>query len=144
MKKKFLIEILDTHDSDGEILNMNMSTVGTLEGEDHDYSISYTEHGGELEGCVTTLHVKDGRCVTMTRTGHYTSEMTIEQDKRHTCHYSTPFGDFMMGVFAKRVDSHMGKQGGTLSFEYTLDFNSDLASENHLTINVKEIAECQK
>ena len=79
----------------------------------------------------------------MTREGNYTSELIIEQDKRHNCYYSTPFGDFMMGIYAKRVDSNMKSDGGTLSLEYTLDFNSDLASKNQLTINVKEIPQCQ-
>ncbi|MEG2016389.1 MAG: DUF1934 domain-containing protein [Oscillospiraceae bacterium] len=79
----------------------------------------------------------------MTRTGSYTSELIIEQDKRHACHYSTPYGDFMMGIYAKRVDSDMKSSGGTLSFEYTIDFNSDYASKNQLTINVKEIPQCQ-
>ncbi len=142
MKKNIKIDIIDSHDTDGDIVDMEMSTFGTLEVKGDEYQITYTEHGSELEGCVTNLKVKD-KCVTMTRTGAYTSELIIEQDKRHNCHYATPFGDFMMGVYAKRVDSQMKNNGGTLSFEYTLDFNSDFASINQLTINVKEIPQCQ-
>lgn len=142
MKKNIKIDILDCHDNDGDVLDMEMSTFGTLECMDDEYQITYTEHGSELEGCVTSLKVK-GTCVTMTRTGQYTSELIIEQDKRHNCHYSTPFGDFMMGVYAKKVESDMRKDGGTLSFEYTIDFNADFASKNQLTINFKEIPQCQ-
>lgn len=142
MKKNIKIDIIDTHDTDGDVLDMEMSTFGTLEVLDDGYQITYTEHGSELEGCITNLKV-NGHCVTMTRTGAYTSELIIEQDKRHSCHYTTPYGDFIMGVYAKRVDSDMKNNGGTLSFEYTLDFNSDFASKNQLTINVKEIPQCQ-
>jgi len=142
LKKNIIINIVDTHDTDGDIMDMEMSTLGTLEGMGDDYLITYTEHGGELEGCVTSLQVK-GKCVTMTRAGAYTSQLIIEQNKRHNCHYSTPYGDFIMGVFAKRVDSNMKDNGGTLSFEYTLDFNADYASKNQLIINVKEIPQCQ-
>ena len=143
MKKKVLIDIYDKHDSDGDIVNMEMSTSGTIEGESNDYLISYTEHDGELAGCVTNLRVKDGKCITMTREGSFNTELIIELNKRHNCHYSTPFGDFMMGVFAKRVESDINESGGTLSFEYTIDFNSDYASNNELTINIKELQECQ-
>jgi uncharacterized beta-barrel protein YwiB (DUF1934 family) len=139
LNKKIVIEIFDTHKSDVETFKLDISTVGTISGKPDDYSISYTEHGGELDGCLITLSVKDGKCVTMTRTGNYNSELIIEQDRRHSCHYSTPYGDFMMGVFAKKVDSSIGDGGGTLSLEYTLDFNSDWACQNELTINVKEI-----
>lgn len=140
--KNVKIDIYDKHDTDGEVLDMSMSTTGTIDGYGDTYSITYTEHGSELEGSITKLDV-DGKCVTMTREGEYSSELVIEQNKRHNCFYSTPFGDFMMGVYAKRVDSNMKSDGGTLSFEYTLDFNNDLASKNKLIINVKEMPQCQ-
>lgn len=140
--KNVIIEIKDSHDTDGEVIDMNMSTTGTIEGFGDEYSLTYTEHGSELEGSITNVDVK-GKCVTMTRGGNYNSELVIEQDKRHNCFYSTPFGDFMMGIYAKRVDSKMNENGGTLNLEYTLDFNSDLASKNKLNITVKEIQECQ-
>lgn len=140
--KKVKIKIYDKHDTDGEVLDMNMTTTGTLEGFGDKYVLTYEEHSKELEGCTTKLDV-DGKCITMTREGGYTSELIIEQDTRHNCYYSTPFGSFMMGIFAKRVDSDMKSDGGKLSFEYTLDFNSDLASKNQLEIEVKEIPECQ-
>lgn len=142
LKRNIVIDIKDSHDTDGEIMDMEMSVVGTLEGMGDDYLITYTEHSGELKGCVTSLKVQ-GKCVTMTRTGDYASQLIIEQDKRHNCYYSTPHGDFMMGVFAKSVDSDMKDNGGTLSFEYTLDFNADFSSKNKLIINVKEILQCQ-
>ena len=93
---------------------------------------------GDLAGCTTCLHMdKPGR-VTMRRFGSYNSELTIERNKRHNCHYDTPYGGFLMGVFGKHVSSNMTECGGTLKMRYTVDFNSELAAENEMTITVKE------
>ena len=69
MEKDVIIEIADQHETDGDVQSMSMTTVGSLCGTPEDYSLIYTDQDGELEGCVTTLHVENGRRVTMTRTG---------------------------------------------------------------------------
>lgn len=144
LKKDVIIEIADTHESDGELQTMAMTTVGSLQGTPEDYSLSYTDEDGELAGCVTTLHVKSGRCVTMTRTGNYRSELVMELGRRHNCHYTTPYGELMIGVSTQKIDSAMGENGGRLEFHYTLDFNAGLAARNELVITVKEAnAGCQ-
>ena len=124
LEKDVIIEIADQHETDGDVLSMSMTTVGSLCGTPEDYSLIYTDQDGELEGCVTTLHVENGRRVTMTRTGSYQSELIMELGRRHNCHYAT--------------DSLMDEHGGKLEFHYTLDFNAGLAARNELVITVKE------
>lgn len=144
LKKDVIIEIADQHETEGDIQSMSMTTVGSLCGTPEDYLLTYTDHDGELEGCVTTLHVENGNRVTMTRTGNYQSELIMELGRRHNCHYTTPYGELMIGVFTQKVKSLMDEHGGRLEFRYTLDFNAGLAARNELVITVKEAnAGCQ-
>lgn len=137
MKKDVIIELIDRHETDGESEGAKIVSVATFEGNEDDYTIQYSETG-ELEGCVVSLNVKDKKIVTMTRTGtSYATELIMEQGKRHNCFYNTPVGELMLGVYAKSVYSNVSDGEGVLKFSYTLDFNSDLVSENELIINVK-------
>lgn len=135
--KKVLIKIIDRHDADGDCFTSELTTLGTLSVVPGGYSLVYTETEDELVGCTTTLRVEDGKRIYMTRSGRYVTELIIEKDKRHNCHYATPYGEFMMGVYTKSIKSDMGESGGRLDFRYTVDFNSDLASVNDLSITVE-------
>jgi uncharacterized beta-barrel protein YwiB (DUF1934 family) len=136
--KNVLISIVDMHEYDGENTKSELITVGTLHGCGDNYSLEYEEQDEALLGCVTTITVEDGKKIILTRTGQVNTEMIIEKDKRHNCHYDTPHGEFMMGVFARYVNSDMACDGGELNFAYTIDFNTGLASYNELKVTVKE------
>ena len=118
MEKKVFINIEDSHS-----------------GHDDSYS-SQTSTQAEMEGCVTTLLIEDGGLVTMTRNGAYTTQMVMERGRRHVCHYATPFGDMLLGIFAKKVESSVTEEGGELLLNYTIDVNADLAASNELKITV--------
>ncbi|NMP38105.1 MAG: DUF1934 domain-containing protein [Clostridiales bacterium] len=139
MKKKVVINISDKQSPDvGEPETLEMNIFGTLSFSQDAYTLEYTELDGELAGCTTSLCVDDPGRVIMRRSGSYNSELTIERNKRHNCHYDTPYGGFLMGIFGKAVHSSMTPRGGTLKMRYTVDFNSELAAENEMTITVKE------
>ena len=137
MKKDVIIELVDRHEVDGESEGAKIVSVATIEGDENDYTIRDSETG-DLDGCEVALNVKDKKTVTMTRTGNvYSTQLIVEQGKRHNCFYNTPAGELMLGVYAKKVHSTVEKGEGILRFSYTLDFNSDLVSENELIITVK-------
>ena len=140
MVKKTVVHIIDSHVTDGEKTSCELTTSGTLDfASPSEFTVTYRETDEELEGCETTLKLEEMRRVTMTRTGKYSAEMIIEKERRHTCFYATPYGELMMGIYAKCVEADMDENGGTLRFVYTIDFNNDLASENELTVKVKVI-----
>jgi uncharacterized beta-barrel protein YwiB (DUF1934 family) len=138
-KKDVIISIVDNHESDGENSTSELITVGTLNGYGDNYSLVYAEQDEALKGCITTIRVEDSHRIIMTRTGDICAEMVIEKDKRHNCHYITPHGDFMMGIFARYINSAMKADGGELKFQYTIDFNTGFASVNELMVTVKEV-----
>ena len=133
-----IITIKDRHIQDGEELTAELTTSGSFELTEKGCIVIYKETDEEMTDCVTRLDVEGSQTVTMTRTGKYNTEMIIEKERRHTCFYSTPFGELIMGIYANSVVNNIGENGGTLSFSYTIDFNNSPASENELCITVAE------
>lgn len=139
-KKNILLTIRDRHIQDGETDSSELMTTGTLVGTPDDYTLCYNEQDDALRSCVTTVHVEGQERVTMVRTGSSTAELIIEKHKRHNCHYNTPFGSFILGVYGKQIVSKIlpDELSGTVAFRYTLDFNSSNSTENELIILFKE------
>ncbi len=134
--KKAIIKITDRHVQDGEEYEAELTTSGEFEMTENGCRVVYSETDEELHNCVTTLDVEGFRKISMTRSGKYNTEMIIEKDRRHTCYYKTPYGELMMGIFAKNISNEMTENGGILNFSYTIDFNNTPASENELTVSV--------
>ncbi len=135
MEKEVVIKIVDRHEMDGDTDGLETTVVGSFEGGKDNYIITYAEDG-ELAGCKVRLKVENGRCITMTRSGMFETELIIERGERHNCSYSTPAGNLMLGVYAGRVESDIDENGGKLEFDYTLDLGAGVVSENYLVITV--------
>lgn len=136
-KTDVIIQVADEQSMGGENDDMEITVVGTLEMLENGYELCYTEYEGELQNCLTTVTVQNGRSVTMTRVGSYATELMIEKGKRHSCRYNTPYGELMLGVFGTAMESDMTENGGALKIEYTIDFNTGLAAKNRLTITAR-------
>ena len=105
MEKQVFINIEGSHSGPEDSYSAQTNTQGVLRLLENGYELSYEEPDDELKGCVTTLLIEDGGLVTMTRDGAYTTQMVMERGQRHVCHYATPFGDMLLGIFAKKVES---------------------------------------
>ncbi|MCQ2471607.1 MAG: DUF1934 domain-containing protein [Clostridia bacterium] len=138
---KYIIKIKDLHKAGDEKESSELITTGTLTFFGEDYKIRYKETSEGLEDCFVTLSYENGNCVTMTRTGGFTTQMTMEKHKRHTCVYTTPVGTLSLGIYTNNVVSSMTKDGGTLLFEYTLDANGGFLSDNTLEVTIEKAKE---
>lgn len=142
MKKDVLISIKGISNVDGEEDVMELMTVGNLFVKDGKQIITYKESEATgFEGTTTMLELKGNSSVILKRRGANRSELIIEKGRRHLCHYDTGAGEIMIGVFSDSITNTLGETGGDVSFKYSLDINSSLASENEVYINVKE---CQR
>ena len=135
-----VLTIRDRHIQDSEEDSSELITTGIFEGTQEDFKITYAEQDEALKSCRTTLHVEGNARITMVRTGESAAEIILETHKRHNCHYSTPYGSFMLGVYAKQITSKVRPEEGcgALAFRYTLDFNSANSTENELHILFKK------
>ncbi len=136
--KNAIIKIVDRHLQDGEEYTSELSTSGEFEATENGCVIIYRETDEELLDCQTTLTVNGNSQISMVRSGKYNTEMIMECDRRHSCYYTTPYGELLMGIYCKSIQNDIGENGGTLKFSYTIDFNNVPASENELSITVAE------
>lgn len=137
MKKDILVTIKDSHVIDGNKEAYEMTTRGTFDGNENNYTIEYDEQYDALKGCHTAMTVKERRWVSIVRTGDFPSELTIESGKRHNCQYNTPFGSMLIGISAQKVKSDISDGKGTLELKYTIDFYGGVANETEMMITVE-------
>jgi len=117
---------------------MELITQGKYRKTSDGFVISYDESEATgYEGSKTILTTIGESQVTMERKGSTTSNLVIEKNKKHHCHYGTPYGDFMVGITANDIKSNLDIDGGELYFKYVIDINSSYISDQEIFINVK-------
>ena len=145
MKKDVFITIKSIQTVENEQDITELSTFGSLYRREKDkdkmnYVITYDESEATgFEGSKTTLTLDGDERVTLIRSGSTSSNLIIEKDKKHHCHYGTLYGDFMLGITAEKIESTVSDIGGDIYFKYTIDINSGYVSENEIYVNIKEV-----
>lgn len=137
MEKKVLIEIFARREENGEAEDFEVVTCGKFSGDDSSYTVTYEELG-DLEGCVTTLEVKNGETILLIRRGDFNSQMMFENKRKHNCIYQTPYGNMNMGIYTSFIRSEIKNGTGELSFEYTIDLNGAPTGKNRMELKLKE------
>lgn len=139
MEKEIMLHIVSTQKADGEPEEMQTMTMGRFSDEKGMFTLTYRENPeGEGEDSVTSVTLEEGGAVTMVREGPFASRFYIEDKKRHLCHYGTPYGEMMLGIYTKNVSAQWEDGEGKLEFQYTIDVNGALASENEVKIFFQE------
>ncbi len=140
MKQERWITIRDIETEDGQEEALVFTTRGYLKGNENDYSLHFEELFGDGMKSKTVIRVKDKRSASIVRGGDICAEITVEAGRRHNCQYSTPYGEMLIGVFAKEVFSGVDPvEGGELRLNYTVDFNGTWGSEKRMLIEVGRI-----
>lgn len=138
MKKERVIRIRDLQNTPEGEDGMETTAFGYLKGSEDDYTLGYEEDFGDGMKSKTKITVKDQKCASIMRVGDISSEITVEAGKRHSCRYSTPYGDMMIGIYAQDVFSSIGPRGGQLELNYTVDCNGSLIARKQMVIDVSD------
>lgn len=140
MSKKVCVNIKSVQTADGESDTTELFTYAEFTKlKKGTYRISYHEDETTgFKGSRVTLDFSDDS-VTMTRSGAASSNLIIEKDKRHFCHYGTPYGELMVGISTDEIRNEVNDHGGDLYLKYTIDINTGFMSDNEMSINIKEI-----
>lgn len=139
LKEDYLITIIGRQSSDDENDEIKVDTVGTYTIKNGVKYIVYKEYETDIPnsiGRTAILKIAEDDVVTLSRAGSAT-KLVLEQGKRHSCLYDTGYGQFQMGVFTSKMKNELGKNGGKLNINYTLDINSNMSSKNELYVEVK-------
>ena len=136
---KALITIIGHQKYDDDKDQVEMKTVGTFEHDEDNYIIRYNE---ELENSTAPLRAKlniakDESKVEMIKSGAYSSCLIIEKSKRHLCNYGTEYGDMLMGIFGRKIETEFNETEGTFKFSYDIDINGAISSQNDVIIKFR-------
>lgn len=141
MIKDVLINIVGFQGIDGEGDTIEFTSEGRFGFKDGEYFISYDE-GQMFEEKIevkTKIFIKKDNSVTLERKGSINSKMFIEEGKRNSCFYNTPFGDLLISVFGEKIENNLNENGGKINLKYTIDSDMKMISRNQVDILVKEV-----
>lgn len=140
MERKIFLNLKSINSIGDESNKTELNSDGVLRILDNDdIEISYEESEiTGFEGSTTFITIsKEANLVTMKRVGSAPSLLTIEVDRKHLCHYGTPYGDILMGIQTHKIKNNITFDGGELYFKYTIDVNGSYVSDNEIFLNVK-------
>lgn len=140
MREEILLEITGIQKVDNQKDKIQLTTVGELEETADAYIIYYTEEQEPpLNPIKASVKIyKNGSTVEMTRTGAYDSCLVIEKSKRNLCHYGTQYGDILMGISGHNIESELYSRTGSFNFEYDIDINGALTSQNEVKMTFRK------
>lgn len=139
--ERILIEVKGTQRYGRDTDVTELTTFGTIRDDGVAYIIRYKEELEEPGESVTvTVRVnKDESAVEMTRLGKTHSSLLIEKSKRHLCNYGTEFGDLLIGIYGRDIEADI--ENGRFNFEYDIDFNGAVASQNKVRLSFSKAAD---
>lgn len=143
-KNPYMISIVGEQRVDGQDDRIEVLTEGKYMMKSGHFLINYKEYDEDLPDKFFNNLIKvEDETVTISRKGPLSSQLILEKGKRHQCMYQTVAGTLSIGVFTKTLNNNLNKNGGSLEVIYTLDFNSDLVSENRFKIDIEKKKEVE-
>ena len=140
LKKEADIRLISRQfESEGaEAEQTEVMSQGTFEVTEEGFGIEYEESEATgYEGAVTRLESFGTGKVIMSRTGSVTSNMVVHTGEKHHCIYGTLYGNFEVGVEARKIVNELTEKGGRLFFSYVVDINSSYLGLFEIEVEVK-------
>lgn len=139
MERKIFLNLKSINSVGNDSSKTELNSDGVLRILDNgDIEISYEESEATgFKGSTTFIVISTDMLITLKRVGSAPSILTIEADRKHLCHYGTPYGVIMMGITTHAVRSNITFDGGELYLKYTIDVNGGYVSDNEIYLNVK-------
>ena len=136
--KRYRITIEGTQIVDGESEKLHFSTEGSyrLEGRRARLSYDDTELTG-YAGSRTVICAEAEEQASIERTGQSASTLTVRPGERRQSYYD-------IGVGCVSVAVNGRPDGGTLRLRYALELESNIVSENIVSITVREISNARQ
>lgn len=137
---KILLKVTGTQKVDNLRDKTELTTVAELDENENEYIVFYTE---EQEPPTEPVNVcvkinKNEQYAEMTRSGALNSCLTIEKSQRHLCRYETEYGDILLGISGKGIESEFDGEKGAFLFKYDIDVNGALASKNEVRLSFRK------
>lgn len=137
--ENFVIEMKSIQSIYDDRTETELTTSGKFKCGNGRFMISYLDSEATgFEGSETEITVTGNKLASIIRRGSSSSDLVIEPGKRHHCHYSTPYGEMVIGIYTHSIDNKLSENGGSLYMKYTIDINTSYMSDNEIIMNVKK------
>ena len=112
-----LLRIAGSQAIDGNTAKVDLVTRGTVEEQDGQYTIEYSDGSDDGE---TVIQVADD-VVTIHRPDSMIDRLVLEKEKPYFAECMTPFGDFGINIYTTLIDTRLAKESGHIELEYVLE-----------------------
>lgn len=139
MTDEYLITVVTSQTiEDDDTDSAELVTTGSYIMKNGKRYIMYKEYNDDTppKSHTTLVKISDDNNVTISRRGAIYSDLVLEKGCRHQCHYETPMGTLIMGIYTEKIKNNLTDNGGEIFMEYCIDFNSDFVSKNTCSIKV--------
>lgn len=139
MKKDVLMILKSVQSVDDERNETELITPAVLTPlKNGGFSIAYDEtEATGFEGSRTVLSCYGNKHASICRSGAVSSNLVIDKDKKQHCHYGTPYGELMVGIYTHSIVNELNENGGNLYMKYTIDINSSYVSDNEIFVSLR-------
>lgn len=73
----------------------------------------------------------------LTKRGLVNVHMVFEENKKNMTNYSTPFGDILIGIDARKIKMHEEEEGIHVDVDYALEINYEHMADCHISMNIQ-------
>lgn len=143
LKNNVMISLKSITFQNGEKEETELFTKAIYNRQRNTYTFQYEDTSATgFEGSVTTIIINGNDSASITREGTANTNIMLETNKKHFCHYGTPYGDFQIGVMTHFIKNNIDTSG-ELALKYTLDLNSAYLSDNEIIIKIQNFSQNQ-
>ena len=144
MDDKYLVSVIGTQIVDDEENTIELTTSASYAERNGKKYIKYREYDPDYgESYISNvIKIENEDKITLVKTSERKySQLILECGVRHQCMYTSAIGTLSIGIYTDSIFCELDENGGKIEIDYTIDFNSDFQSDNHMLIllNKKEI-----
>lgn len=141
MDDKYIISVIGKQSFDEDEDTIELTTSASYAERNGKKYIKYREYdpdnGNVYVSNVIKIESKDKITLVKNGSNRY-SQLILECGKRHQCMYSSSIGSMSIGIYTDSISFDIDKNGGKIEIDYTIDFNSDFQSDNHMLIVLRK------
>jgi len=138
---KYIISVIGTQSFEEDEDTIELTTSASYIERNGKKFIKYREYDPDNNNVYVSnvIKIESKDKITLVKNGgNRYSQLILECGKRHQCMYSSSIGSMSIGIYTETIAYDVDENGGKIEIDYTIDFNSDFQSDNHMLIILRK------